>query len=87
MLAHVYTYRAHLHRLRRSSCSSWCSQPQASAAPSAQHASHAASRYTKLGLFPQNTEWTLFQPESFSSSKLVYMEDGAFLGNEYILNH
>ena len=43
--------------------------------------------YTKLGLFPQNTEWTLFQPESFSSSKLVYMEDGAFLGNEYILKH
>jgi len=43
--------------------------------------------YTKLGLFPDTTDWTLFQPESFSSSKLAYMDDGAFLGNEYILMH
>jgi len=43
--------------------------------------------YTKLGLFPDTTDWTLFQPESFSSSKLTYMDDGAFLGNEYILKH
>ena len=38
--------------------------------------------YTKMGLLPENTEWTLWSPKDFNDKYLKNLKDNAFLEND-----